>query len=171
MPSYLTLHSTSFLQWWLFPSLPKQRSTVKIFKYGQVINSPSLPRISSNQHKRTTDRGTVDQSQWARKGCNSSPEGLPRKESSVSTLESSTRPTEICGRTHQCNATKGLFKMKSPEAAPEMFDLMAWLSLSFIHNALLISTASGMTTQYGIVWIVFRKAWVITTHKPLDAWC
>lgn len=62
-------------------SLPYQSrgSTVEIFKYGQVINSPSLPRISSNQYKRTTDRGTVDQSHWARKGCNSSPEGYPGK--------------------------------------------------------------------------------------------
>lgn len=41
---------------------------------------------------------------------------------------------------------------------------MAWLSLSFIHNSFLISNASGMTTQYIIVWIVYRKALVIMSN-------
>jgi len=44
------------------PFLTKAEEVVEIFKHGQVINSPSLPGISSNQHKRTTDRGSVDQS-------------------------------------------------------------------------------------------------------------
>lgn len=43
-----------------FPT--KAKEVVVIFKHGQVINSPSLPRISSNQHKRTIGRGRVEQS-------------------------------------------------------------------------------------------------------------
>lgn len=148
------------------PFLNKAEGVFENVKHGQVINSPSSPRISSNQHKRTMNYGSLDPSHWSRRACNSSPKGLPRKQSSVSTLESSERQAEVCGHTHQCSTTKALLKIKSPESVhrPQTVDLMAWLSLRFIHNAFLISIASGMTTQYIIVRIVYRKAWVITTH-------